>query len=267
MPAVIESQPAESVAYRLQALDTIAAGVAHEFNNVMQIVRGYVSFARNGLPEDNAARDDLAQALIAVDRASDLAKRMLHLARGAEENNLADANDAVSSIGLLVRPIIGENIEVAVVPAVEPLFARVSDNGLRTALLNLCVNARDAMPEGGQLRITTESCDPAQAPHESARRLGLDECVQIVVADDGDGMSEETRQRVFDPLFTTKAEGVGLGLALVKAFVDRSGGVIEVDSTRGRGTTFTLYLPLCPADEAIAAASAGDQAPQEATPV
>lgn len=245
----------------METVNRLAGGVAHEFNNVLQIVHGYVSFARDALPLGSEPRLDLEAALHATDRAAELASRLLQFTRAQDEENLAaDISDTVVATKLLLRPIIGENIRI-VANAREGLpAAGVNETSIRQALLNLCINARDAMPSGGELLLES---DLVTAP------IGVTPCigefteqsyVLLSVADTGEGISSEIQQRVFQPFFTTKGpdEGTGLGLAMVASCVAEAGGAITIDSTLGEGTRFDLYLPLAGAVEYDSLAPLGD---------
>lgn len=232
---------------RMEAVNRLAAGVAHEFNNVLQIVRGYVAFARDGLPEDSDTRDDLAHALDATDRAADLSRRLLQFARAEDDEALsADAADAIESLRLLLKPIIGENIQIET--RVDPDLPAVvaGDASLRQALLNLCVNARDAMPAGGVLSLGASIHTGAADGDLVVGDPPIEPCVRVTVADTGEGMDEQTVARAFDPFFTTKqpGEGTGLGLPMVASLATRAGGCLRVDSRLGSGTRIDLYLPL-----------------------
>lgn len=237
---------------QMETVNRLAAGVAHEFNNVLQIVHGYVSFARDALPFDSEPRQDLEAALKATDRAAELASRLLQFTRAQdEENRAADISDTVVATKLLLRPIIGENIRI-IANAREGLpEAGVNETLIRQALLNLCINARDAMPTGGDLLLES---DLVTAP------VGITPCVGVFneqsyvllsVSDTGEGMSAAILQRIFQPFFTTKGPnaGTGLGLAMVASCVAEAGGAITIDSTLGEGTRFDLYLPLAGAVE------------------
>lgn len=232
---------------RLEALNHLAAGVAHEFNNVLQIVRGYVAFAREASPQDSAARADLDNALLATDRAADLSARMLQFARAEDDRGgTADAADALRSVASLLAPTLGEHIRVEVdVPSDLP-FAAVSESLLRQAILNLCVNARDAMPAGGTLRLSArlESGVGPEGVHVGS--LVDSDYVTVAVEDTGEGMSAGVIEHAFEPFYTTKApgEGTGLGLAMLAGFVAGAGGGVRVTSVEGVGSRFLLYLPL-----------------------
>jgi signal transduction histidine kinase len=237
---------------RMETINRLAAGVAHEFNNVLQIVHGYVSFARDALPAESEPRQDLEAALLATDRAAQLASRLLQFTRAQDnESRSADVSDAVLAVKLLLRPIIGENIHVSAIVGNDLPAAAVNESSLRQALLNLCINARDAMPSGGELSLETGL---------TAAPVGVTPCVgefldqtyvRLSVSDTGEGIPPEIQHRVFQPFFTTKSpeKGTGLGLPMVAACVVEAGGAIAIDSAREKGTRFELYLPLAGFDD------------------
>lgn len=237
---------------RMEVVNRLAAGVAHEFNNVLQIVRGYVAFARDTLPPGAEARDDLDKALLATDRAADLSRRLLQFARADDDSaGRADCADAIDALRLLLRPIIGENIEVVCDASPDLPPAVGGDATLRQALLNLCVNARDAMPHGGVLRLSADVVERPAPEGLVDGSLGERPCVRVKVSDTGTGIPPEALGHVFEPFFSTKppGEGTGLGLPMVAAFARSSGGAVAVTSRMGGGTTFELYLPIAEGED------------------
>lgn len=240
-------------------VDQLAAGVAHEFNNVLQIVRGYVGFARNALPEGSGTRADLDRALEATDRAAGLSARLLQFARSEDSEGVADAGDALEALLLLVKPIIGENIEVESEIDPDLPWVAAGDSSLRQALLNLSINARDAMPRGGKLRLVAEEVVWDGTGQLDVGVLSRARYVRLVVEDSGEGMEPATTDRMFDPFFTTKpaGQGSGLGLPMVAGFVRGVSGAIRVESRVGLGTKFELFLPI--ADETTVSSSDGEE--------
>ena len=231
----------------METVNRLAAGVAHEFNNVLQIVHGYVSFARDALPSDCEPRQDLEQALKATDRAAELASRLLQFTRAPnEESCAADVSDIVLATKLLLRPIIGENIRI-VAHACEGLpDAGANETLIRQALLNLCINARDAMPSGGELLLETTLTNAPVEVNPCIGEFSDQSYVRLSVSDMGEGIPAAIKPHIFQPFFTTKGpgKGTGLGLAMVASCVLEAGGAITVDSTPGEGTRFDLYLPI-----------------------
>lgn len=232
---------------RMEAINRLAAGVAHEFNNVLQIVCGYVTFARDSLPEGSETRKDLTSALEAANRAATLAARLLQFARAdGDQEGPANANDAVESLRLLMKPILGENIRVEVDTAKELPMASAADGLLRQALLNLCVNARDAMPDGGAIYLKTCTVEFDEPTELQLGSVQAGRYVSVSVADEGDGISAEAQDRLFEPFFTTKevGKGTGLGLSMVASFVLGSGGGVRFSGSPGEGARFELLMPV-----------------------
>ncbi|MEM6654618.1 MAG: ATP-binding protein [Planctomycetota bacterium] len=232
---------------RMDALDCLAGGIAHEFNNVLQAVRGYVSFAQDELADGSQARADLDQALMATDRAAALTRSLLDFARAKEEViERYDIREIIFGLRDLLRPVIGEDIDLKTHTGNRPLFCEADSQGLRQSLLNLCINARDAMPDGGELLVAARPVEVDDVTRRATPGLAAGHYAKIQVTDSGSGIPPEVVERVFDPFFSTKevGRGTGLGLATVYGFVNRSGGGIAVHSESGRGSTFSLYLPI-----------------------
>ena len=238
--ALRESQAQLRQAQKLEAIGTLAGGIAHDFNNLITVITGYTQLALMRTAPDTPEAGDLRQVVEASDRAANLTHQLLAFSRKQVlQPTVLDLGDVVSGIAPMLRRIIGEHIELRIESA--PPLARVrADRGqLEQVLLNLAVNARDAMPGGGTLTIATRNVigggDPAVPPG----------AVTLVVTDTGVGMTADVRDRIFEPFFTTKepGKGTGLGLSTVYGIVSQSGGDIVVDSVPGRGTTFTITMP------------------------
>ncbi len=230
-------------AQSLEAVGLLTAGIAHDFNNLLTVVGGNVERLEAMIEEGDARRQrPITVAKEACGRAEALTKRLLGLTRQEPADpHSTDINDLV--VNTLELPWKSGDRITAEFRLQRDLWpARIDSSQLATALLNLVFNARDAMPRGGRLTITT-----ANVPFDATEAAGtpLGDYVVIAIADTGHGMTPETREKSFDPLFTTKepGKGTGLGLALVHAFVTRSGGYCTIDSELGRGTTVRLYLP------------------------
>lgn len=229
-------------AERLDALGQLAGGIAHDFNNQLGVIMGHVEMIREGLPDDDPLRSDADRALTACDRAATLSKRLLYIARKQNlEPQPIDVNLLVETLvdDVLARTL-GRNIdlEARLQPGLESAF--IDPTELERALLNIAINARDAMPNGGSLTIATGLfCSPDH-------HLPEEEYVAVSFADTGTGMTPDTTARLFEPFFSTKPEGQGTGLGLSGAygFVRQSGGDILVKSEISKGTTFTVLLPL-----------------------
>ncbi len=229
-------------ARRIEALGQLAGGVAHDMNNILAAISGYGAFVAEALEPGSPAAADMAQVLLAAERAAALTRQLLAFGRRrAASTRVVDVGTVVDGLAPMLRRLLGEHIEVEVTRTTEPALVRCDPGQLEQVVMNLAVNARDAMPGGGRLAIRTSLVhvpDP-----DSGGRSGW---VRLTVADTGDGMDEETVARVFEPFFTTKAQdrGTGLGLATVLAIVNAGGGRVEVASIPGAGTTFTVDLPV-----------------------
>jgi two-component system cell cycle sensor histidine kinase/response regulator CckA len=226
-------------AQRLEALGQLAGGVAHDFNNLLTVISGCSEFLRSATCLSPGAADDIAQITAAADRAASLTRQLLAFSRRQIlRPEIADANEVVQSTARTLSRLIGEQIQLAIVAGAERPNVEVDIPQLEQVLINLVVNARDAIEEGGSITIETRNCllhqEAGDAPY-----------VAISVTDDGCGMDDRTRQRIFEPFFTTKpvGKGTGLGLATVHGIVAQSGGLIEIASAPGIGTTFTVLLP------------------------
>jgi signal transduction histidine kinase len=222
----------------------MASGIAHDFNNRLQGVVNAFGLMKTRLDQ---GRVDECRVLIdaaqdSLLRAEHLARRLLNFARIDEAlPRTVDVNDAIAAIGAIMKCLAGPRIDVSVELGVEPMLACLDLHQFENALFNLVVNARDAMPDGGRISIETSHAELAV----DTRRLKRGRYAHISISDTGCGMPERIVRRVFDPFFTTKpvGKGTGLGLPMVKAFVDKSDGHIEVRSTEGVGTTISIYLP------------------------
>jgi two-component system cell cycle sensor histidine kinase/response regulator CckA len=233
-------------AHKMEAVGRLAGGVAHDFNNVLTIIRAQTEFLLADLPAEDARRADVLEIQSAADRAATFTRQLLALSRRQLlQPTVLELNGVVTGMEMMVRRLMGE--DVVLLTKLDPDLPRVwADPGqLQQVLLNLAVNARDAMPQGGTLLIETSVVEldehyPRQHP---SAKPGLH--VVLVVTDTGCGMDPATCSRVFEPFFTTKepGKGTGLGLSTVYGIVKQSGGHIWVYSEVGRGTTFKLYFP------------------------
>jgi PAS domain S-box-containing protein len=233
-------------AQKMEAVGRLAGGVAHDFNNLLTVINGYSEMLFNRLPADDPGRELLAQVRKSGERAARLTRQLLAFSRKQVlQPQVVSLNTLLGELRKLLRPLIGEDIELALVPAPLLGLARVDPGQFEQAVINLAVNARDAMPRGGRLTIETHNTelDEDYAGRHPEVRPGR--YVLVAVSDTGQGMDETTRARIFEPFFTTKGpgKGTGLGLAMVYGFVKQSGGHVEVYSEWGRGTTFKVYLP------------------------
>ncbi|MBI2395668.1 MAG: PAS domain S-box protein [Deltaproteobacteria bacterium] len=232
-------------AQKMEAVGRLAGGVAHDFNNLLTVIGSYTELVLRGYAPDDKRHADLSQIRAATDRAATLVRQLLAFSRKQIlQPEVLDLGEVVSGTEKMLRRVIGEDVQLRV--AAEPgLWPTRADRGqIEQVLMNLAVNARDAMPDGGRLTITTGNvvCDPCCAAPQCANPGPY---VVLSVSDDGCGMDDATRARVFEPFFTTKgpSKGTGLGLATVYGIVTQSGGHVTVASELGKGTTFTVYLP------------------------
>jgi PAS domain S-box-containing protein len=234
-------------AQKMEAIGTLAGGVAHEFNNLLQAIQGYTIYAMNGLPDGDERRNDLQQVIKASERATTLTRQLLGFSR-REVLRLTDLdpNEQVRDLVKMLRPLIGADIEVQMNLAPDVGMVHADAGHLQQLLMNLCVNARDAMPHGGKLLIKTEDLELSDELAELRRDLAPGRYLVLSVTDTGCGMSPEVRDRIFEPFFTTKGvgKGTGLGLPMVYGVVRQHNGTVRVYSELGVGTSFRIYLPV-----------------------
>ncbi len=233
-------------AQKMEAVGRLAGGVAHDFNNLLAVILGYGELIETGLPENSPWREEILQITSAALRAKDLTRQLLAFSRKQVlEMKPVDLNLLVESMEKMLRRLLGEDIELLVILAPSLGRVKADTTQLQQVLLNLCVNARDAMPGGGVLTIETQaiSFDAENQAHPAA--LLACPYVLLSVSDTGHGMDAETQRQIFDPFFTTKevGKGTGLGLATVYGIMKQHGGEILVESAPERGTVFKLYLP------------------------
>ncbi len=244
-------------AQKMEAVGQLAGGIAHDFNNVLTIIRGNLSLLSrdiSGASGNEDWQEIIEDALSASRRAKDLIQSLLSISRkDALRPITLDVRDVVYEAQRLLRRTLPGNIEVSVDLRGERFTSLADESYLHTAILNLGLNARDAMPNGGQLSITVNSLDVTPGS-PSSHSLSPGRYVTIAVSDNGVGMSAEIQKRVLEPLFTTKSrgKGTGLGLTMVNSFVRECGGDISIESAQGEGTTVTLRIPYSKAAPAIA---------------
>jgi two-component system cell cycle sensor histidine kinase/response regulator CckA len=238
---------------KLEAVGRLAGGVAHDFNNLLLAIRGYGELALGRLARgDASASEHISASLVAADRAAALTKQLLAFARQQVLNpEVLDLNEVVEETAGLLERLLGEHVELATAAFEQPVVVRADRGQVQQVLVNLAVNARDAMPDGGKLTIHVDQ-------DEASRRAVM------TVSDEGSGIAADTAEHMFEPFFTTKGEyGTGLGLATVHGIVTQSGGEVAVDTRLGHGTTFTVFLPLC--DERPMEAEPADARPANGT--
>lgn len=233
-------------AQKMEAIGQLAGGVAHDFNNLLTVISGYSELLQHHLSHDEPLRKQAEQIKIAGDRASALTRQLLAFSRQQVLRPVVlDLNVVVTNLLQMLPRLIGEHIELNTALDSQPTFVKTDPGQLEQVLLNLAINARDAMPGGGTLTIETSNVVLDEA---ACRRLGTilpGIYVQLTVRDTGCGMDAATQMHIFEPFFTTKdlGKGTGLGLATVYGIVTQSQGAISVNSAPGRGATFAVYFP------------------------
>jgi two-component system cell cycle sensor histidine kinase/response regulator CckA len=233
-------------AQKMEAVGRLAGGVAHDFNNVLTAIFGYVAMVMEDLPAESPARTDLGEVLKAADRAASLTRQLLAFSRQQVlQSRVINISDVVQDLESMLRRLIGEDVELRTVLAPDVGNVMADASQLEQVLLNLVVNARDAMPTGGKLSIETANAELTGAFSDVHQPVAPGAYVMMAVSDTGSGMSPEVRARVFEPFFTTKdkSKGTGLGLSTVYGIVKQSGGHVWVYSEPGHGATFKIYLP------------------------
>lgn len=239
---------------KLEAIGILAGGVAHDFNNILTVIRGYSTMLLMQTPPEDPDYESLQMIVDAAKRATDLTQNLLTFSRKQETTpNKADLCSLVSSFEKFIRRIIGDNITLHFSCSRQTIPASVDRSMIEQMLMNLAINARDAMPNGGHLTISTTN---ERLITEQARNLELPPglYVRLDVEDTGCGIPQELLPKIFDPFFTTKeiGKGSGLGLSMVYGVVQQHQGAITVKSTVGTGTVFTIYLPVNDGPECIA---------------
>ncbi len=233
-------------AQKMEAVGQLAGGVAHDFNNLLTVINGLSELAFHQLRRDDPARELIAEALQAGERAAALTRQLLAFSRKQVlQPQVVDVNVALGGLSKMLLRLLGEDIGLRLEADAALGLVKVDPGQFEQAVINLAVNARDAMPGGGRLTVATRNAELGEGcagRHPDARPGRY---VLVAVSDTGHGMDAATRARIFEPFFTTKGpgRGTGLGLAMVYGFVKQSGGHVEVESEVGRGTTFKVYLP------------------------
>jgi PAS domain S-box-containing protein len=239
-------------AQKMEAIGQLAGGVAHDFNNLLTVISGYSELLQHHLSADETLRKHAEQIKIAGDRASALTRQLLAFSRQQVLRAVVlDLNSAVTDLLQMLPRLIGEHIELKTVLDPQPTFVKTDPGQLEQVLLNLAINARDAMPGGGTLTIETANVALNEAACHRLGTISPGRYVRLMVRDTGCGMDMATQTRIFEPFFTTKdvGKGTGLGLATVYGIVTQSRGAISVNSAPGRGASFAIYFPASQVDD------------------
>jgi signal transduction histidine kinase len=235
-------------AERLESVGRLAGGIAHDFNNLLQVINGYSALVRDSLPDGDPLAEDVDQIRRAGERAAVLVTQLLAFGRRQPMRaRRVDLGQLIDDVAPLLRATLGEGNQLAVVLRDRDLAVVADPARLEQVVVNLALNARDAMPEGGTLSLEARRCP---APEDGDGR-GPDEApdwIELIVRDTGEGMPADVAERAFEPFFTTKppGHGTGLGLASVYGTIRQSGGRIAIATQPGRGTAFTILLPAAP---------------------
>ncbi len=232
---------------KMETVGQLASGIAHDFNNLLTVINGMSELAVARLDERDPLRSDVREILIAGQRAAGLTRQLLAFSRQQIlQPEVLDLNTVVVALEDMLHRLLGEDVDLLVLPAPDVRCVRADRGQMEQVLTNLAVNARDAMPEGGRLTVETKNIEiEEEMVHSSGAVVPRGRYVQLAVTDSGTGMDEETRLRVFEPFFTTKdpGRGTGLGLSTAYGIVKQSQGFIWVYSELGHGTSFRIYLP------------------------
>jgi len=252
---------------KMEAVGQLAGGVAHDFNNLLMLIQAHNERLRERLAASDPAHKDAVEIEHAVTRAASLTRQLLAFSRKQVlQPKVLDLNAVLTEVAKMLDRLIGKNIELKVAHAPSMWRVKADPGQMEQVILNLAVNARDAMPHGGKLVIETRNVELDEAYARSHEGISPGRYVRLMVRDTGTGMDTETQARMFEPFFTTKepGKGTGLGLATVYGVVKQTGGWIWVSSEPGRGTTFEIYLPQIEEAEGSATASAKKTTPANA---
>jgi PAS domain S-box-containing protein len=237
---------------KMEAIGRLAGGVAHDFNNMLGAITGYSDILLHRVPTeggcglDESARECLQEIMTAAERAANLTRQLLLFSRKEVPTlQVLDLSETVGGVYKMLGRLIGEDIELLAVSDPAAALVKADPGQIEQIVMNLAINARDAMPQGGKLTVETKNVDPDEVDAPSPDGTQPGSYVLLAVSDTGCGMDSATKARIFEPFFTTKEQGkgTGLGLATVYGVVQQSGGYIRVESQPGQGTTFKIYLP------------------------
>ena len=231
---------------KMESIGTLAGGIAHDFNNLLGGILGYASLLLSDMPKNHPHYDDVYTIAETAKRAADLTNRLLAFARGGKyQVTSIDINRSISDVIAILSHTIDRSITIETFLTEKIWSVRGDSQQLHQVILNICLNAVDAIKEGGRIAFATENIHLDEASARKKLDLNPGDYVQVTISDNGVGMDEKTKSRIFEPFFTTKpaGEGTGLGLAMVYGIIKNHEGAINVDSERGKGTKLTLYLP------------------------
>ncbi len=231
---------------KLEAVGRLAGGVAHDFNNLLTAIMGYGDFLVAALEKDPLLSSYIQEVQKASQKAAALTQQLLAFGRKQHLNPVVlNLNDLVMDLGKMLQRVIGENIEIATIPSPNLWSVKADAGQIDQVIMNLVVNARDAMPHGGNIRVETRNVELKEPSRHAGWEIPAGAYVSLSVADTGTGMDEEVKARIFEPFFTTKekGKGTGLGLATVYGVVKQSGGYIMVESSPGKGSVFSIFFP------------------------
>jgi PAS domain S-box-containing protein len=231
---------------KMEAIGRLAGGVAHDFNNLLTIIKGYSQLSLMELKEEDPLKGNIEIIQKASERAAELTRQLLAFSRRQiMEPKVLDLNGLLRDMEKMLHRVIGEDIELVTLLAEDLGRTKIDPGQIEQVILNLAVNARDAMPSGGKLTIETANVELDEAYAINHDRMAAGRYVMLSVSDTGQGMTSEVKEQIFDPFFTTKekGKGTGLGLSMVYGIVKQSGGNVSVYSEPGHGTAFKVYLP------------------------
>jgi len=241
-----EAEDQLSRSQKMDALARLAGGVAGDFNNLLTVITGYGEMLRSELAPTSPLRRFSDEIIFAADRAAAVTRQLMAFSRHQSgQSRVLDVNAAITGMETMLRRLLGENIDLVLIPGAGVGRVRADQGQLEQVLVNLAMNSRDAMSLGGKFIIETAAVDVTANSHVTPDGLAPGQYVQITVSDTGSGMDAETRSRLFEPFFTTKGQGrsTGLGLSIVYGIVKQTGGDINVYSQPGAGTIFEIFLP------------------------
>jgi two-component system, cell cycle sensor histidine kinase and response regulator CckA len=236
-------------AHKMEAIGRLAGGVAHDFNNVLTAIFGYADLLLDQIAAEDPRRADVQEIRKAAERAAALTRQLLAFSRKQMiQPRVLNLNEVIDSLHPLLARLVGEDITLAIDTAADLSTVQADPGQIEQILMNLAANARDAMPEGGQLTIQTKNAGVEEDDARGRPGLRPGAYVTLSVTDTGTGVPEDVRVHIFEPFFTTKSQGkgTGLGLATVYGIVKQNGGGIYLDSEEGKGTRFLIYLPRAP---------------------